>query len=358
MSLDLLPLVPEKFRDSAILQALFQAIAEEIDTWHQDIDDLTKLLDPHNVPDVYLQHLASLVGAILTSEDEVTPSERRKELVRMVDWYKIKGTYKSLRVIGLMAGLSIVVYDMYTDDYATFVDVVWFVGNEGENPAGLDSTYYKSPHFGVSTLLDKIYPSGTYSEGFLDRHLWRPSLFSGVVEYVEKTRPVNTVPHFRIYLHCITDESMTVYTITTPEISTQIVGYWEYSKWFFDGGALGSDEQKYFDDGESFDPSVGAFYNSIDTWKLGTDGKDLRDSGVAHEVGGIVLQGSIDSVTIYGGRIEYEFTIPKATIQYGINELGLYRSAFDDLIIMSTFPDINKGSNTELKVVVVVNRTL
>ena len=370
MSFNLLSLIPDKFH-SEILTTLVDVISDADTTSSvvlsiREILDkiayLEHMIDPYRAPEEYLQYLADLIGATLASDSVATASARRKELLRMIDWYKIKGTYQSIDIIALITGLTIEVYDKYTDDYTTFVDKDWFVGDEGENPAGLDATYYKSPHFGVSFLLDKVYPADSqYDEGALSKHLWRPSLFTGLSEYIEKTRPVNTVPHYQILSQHLTYEDGAVSVIDDSEVATQIVGAWTHSKVFFDAGAVdGSGEQVYFDDKDSlgdpinyFDSSFESLVNSITTWKIGTGGRDLTSSFVSYEVSPVVLSGSFTSVTIYTDRIEFKFSIDSDIVQE-INELGLYKG--DELMVMSTFPTIYKGAGTRLDFLVIISR--
>ena len=372
MAFDLLSLVPSKFHSEVF--TTFIDVISNTDTSSSVVLSIREILDkiaytehiidPYRVPGDYLQHLADLIGATLASDSVATEAVRRKELLRMIDWYKVKGTYQSIDIISLITGLTIEIYDKYTNNYSTFVDKAWFVGDEDENPTGLDSTYYKSPHFGVSFLLDKVYEVGSgYSEGALDRHLWRPSLFTGLSEYIEKTRPVNTVPYYQILSQHATFEDGEVYMIEGSEVKTQIVGAWTYSKIFFDASVDGSGEQVYFDEKDSYDDAINHFdssyeslIDSIDEWRLGTGGRDLTSSDTSHEVGPVVLSGAFTSVTIHVDRIEFKFSVDASVIQDDINELGLYISGTDELMVMSTFPTIYKGSGTRLDFLVIIYR--
>lgn len=378
MSFDLLSLIPSKFHSDIL--TTFVGIISDADTTSSAILSIREILDkiaymermvdPHRAPGDYLQYLADLIGAALARDDVATVTERRKELLRMIDWYKVKGTYQSIDIISLITGLTIEVYDKYFlkdyyNDYSTYVDKDWFVGNEGENPVGLSADYYKSPHFGISFLLDKIYPAGSgYDEGGLAKHLWRPSLFTGLSEYIEKTRPVNTVPHYQLLSQHITYEDGEVYVIEGSEVATQIVGAWAYSKVFFDANIEGSGEQVYFDEMDSkglavnyFDSSLETLIDSIVEWKLGTGGRDLTSSSVSYEVGPVVLSGSFTSVTTYTDRIEFKFSVDSDVVQGDINELGLYNGdSGDGLMVMSTFPAIHKGAGTRLDFLVIIYR--
>ena len=62
------------------------------------------------------------------------------------------------------------------------------------------------------------------------------------------------------------------------------------------------------------------------------------------------------TVTIYSDRTEYYFTVPAATVQDGLSELGLYLIDGTTLEIASTFPDIDLPAGVELKVRVIIYR--
>ena len=368
--IDLKQLVPEKYRVKPVFSTLFDELQVLIEQWFTDIAGLHDLRDPYSVPDAYLQNLADNIGLVLTSEDTATAAQRRKELLNAIDWFKLRGTYLSLDVLALMTNFTFVMYDMYTADYVTFIDEEWFVGDENENPSGLSASYYKSPHFGLSVLLDRTYPAGVYTEGSLGIHLWRPSLFAGVSSFIERTRPVNTVPHYLLTHQCTTDESGDAYIITNTGTVTKVTTSWIYSNIFFDGASLGSGEQVDFDEADFFDSDFEAFIASITIWKLSTStggsgasgGMDLTQPP---PVGGyvltdIVLSGTIDRYTIYDDRIVFEFNVGQAVVQDDINEMGLFIAGVptDDMVIASTFYDIHKDGQTDLKVIVTVNRRL
>ena len=377
MTVNLRQLIPEKFfQNSDILSTFVTTFNDIVDEWNVKIAGIQQLQDPYNVPAAYLQYLADQIGFILSSSDDVSTAVRRRELLGAIDWYKIKGTYKSLNLISLWADFNFTIYDKYCNSEAnyntgTFSDQEWFVGDENENPTGLDSTYFKTPHFGLNVDLDIIYDAGDYIEGTLEKHLWRPSLFVGVAAHVEKTRPVNTVPAYVILHTCVTDESLEAYTMTDTETVTRIVGVWFPSRLFFDEEPSAS--KVYFDNSDDFDYSAGDFLDSITVWKLSTStvvesgdsGEDTQmnlddDPSSGFSLEEVVLSGTVDGYTEFDDRIEFYFTVPKSTVQYDINELGLYRVVNDveELMIASTFWKINKGSDTALKVKVIVYRTL
>jgi len=361
VTIDIAHLYPEKFRTSAFFQAYIDVLEAKLEEVLGEIEGLAELQDPYRVPLAHLQRLADLLGVTLTSGDSATEAQRRRELIQSVDWIKLKGTYHSLDVLALMFNLTFNIYDMYTNDYSTFVDEEWFVGNEGENPSGLDSSYYKSPHFGLAIVLDRVYAAGTYDGVYYNRHLWRIALSTGISSFVERIRPANTVPHYLILLECQTDESGDPYTITSAEVITRVVGNWTYSKIFFDSDYLNSGGDIYFDDGLFFDTSIETFVNSITKWKLGScSGSGCMDLEGSTPFGGFELdligvEGTIDRKTIENDRIVFEFTVPAATALSGVTQVGLYTS-LDELMIASTFPEISKSSDMSLKVKVTILR--
>ena len=187
VALDLLPLIPEKFHSSEILQAYIDECEFQIGGNLTKTRDIVKLLNPNTVNSTtYLRHLAALIGAKLPPEDESDVTEIRKILANAVEWYKLKGSYKSAELIMLLQSFSVNLYDMYTKDYVNFILTDWFVGDENENPPGLDATYYKSPHFGLEVILDQVYTEGSL------RYLWYQTYLDNLAEQIEETRPVHT----------------------------------------------------------------------------------------------------------------------------------------------------------------------
>jgi len=362
MAVDLLKVFPEKFHSSELLQAYFDTYEYYLDDFITKTGSLLQLQDPNEVSATYLQRLANLLNFKLSNPDSVSDAIRRNELIGAVDWYKMKGTYESLLLIALWVKFDFTIYDKYTNDYSTFVDQEWFVGEEDENPTGLDSTYYKSPHFGLSVSLNQVRDAGTYDEGYLDRHLWRPSLFVGITDHVEKTRPVNTVPSYLIEHNCLTDETLAAVEIATTETVTKIVGTWPASKLVFDGDGLSTPNQRYFDNGDQFDQDPSSYIATITGWKLSTGGGsgmlDLTQDSSSYSLDNVVLTGTVDGYSVSDSEIQIWFTVPQATVQYDISQLGLYvQIPSEELIIASTFPEINKGSSTALKVIVTIDRS-
>jgi len=351
IALDLLQLVPEKFRISQILIDYLDEVGLQVGGWLSLVQDTIKLENPYTVGSMrYLRHLGALIGVTFPPEDETTELEMRKTLAQAIDWYKLKGTYKVVQVIALIYQLTVNLYDMYTKDYTTFHLVDWFVGAEDENPPGFDSTYYKSPHFGLEILLNKVYEVGSLL------YLWREDYADNFVKRIEENRPVHTVPHYIITLNPKTDEFGNVIE-TDGEIFTRVLENWEYSIKFFD--MEGSPDAWNFDDGTFFDQSSEAFVKSITKWVLGTGNYPCSLSGSV-DVETPALTGAIDpdDITIEDDKITFEFIVPKATVQNSISELGLYIPGIPDkLVLLSCFPRIDKSSDVELEVIVEVYRS-
>lgn len=365
MSLNLEYLVPEKYRSSEVMTALLDELEVLFGEHVDDIDGLLDLLNPETVPNDYMQYLADLLGTTLTSEDNATEAQRRTELVQAVDWIKLKGTYQSIKVIGLALGLTLSVADMYCSsslDLETnynngdFVLEDWFIGHyAGDNPPDLDSTYIKSPHFGIQVKLNVKYPLTTT---WIYAYLWIPEMFSNLDTYVEKTRPIHTVPHYYLLMEPEADDNNQE-TEVDGEIKTAILGSWTTTKQYFDAGVLGSGEGLNFDDGNNFDLSQDAFYNGISKWVLGTGSKGSSpvESGWSDiETPVSALTGTVDDIRIYTDRIEWEILVPAQTC-YSISELGLYTPGTPDILrIACLFPDINLNSEVSLRIIVTINR--
>jgi len=326
--LDLLPLVPEKFRKSSILQAYLRTAGIEFGQFLSSVRDIVLLLGPNTVASAtYLRHLGALIGVEFPPEDESTIAEIRKVLADAVEWYKLKGTYQSVDIIALIQSFTVNLYDMYTNDYSTFILTDWFVGDEDENPPGLDSSYYKSPHFGAEIVLNQIYePSGTSL-----RYLWKSGMLDNFRLKIEEVRPVHTVPHYLLLLNPKTDEFG--HTVTVDgEIQTKVTPDWQY----------------------------GDFINSVTKWVLGTGNYPSQISSSGFALQNPVLTGTIaaEDITVEDEYFQFEFIVPKGEVQLGLSELGLYVPGTPDvLVIGSTFPKLDKTSSVEVRVVVQVYKS-
>ena len=167
---------------------------------------------------------------------------------------------------------------------------------------------------------------------------------------VGETRPVHTVPHFLVLLNPQTDEFFNVIEVD-GEIFTRITNNWEYSVKYFD--ASGS-EAWTFDSGDmQFDASATTFLHSITKWELGTGNPGINDSTPA--IQNPVLAGTISTNDIVetSEYYQWEFIVPKTEEQESLTELGLYTTE-DVLMVVSSFPRLDKVEGEELRVVVQV----
>lgn len=189
--LDLSQLIPEKFRETPVMVDLITELNFLVGSQLSQIEDLLGLLDPNTVRWEYLKHLGSLIGVEFVAADETMVTELRNEIINAVDWYKIKGTYEAMEVVARMVNptMPVEINDLYTNDYETFVSVpTWFVASyPGENPPGLDSSYYKSPHFEFLITLDNNREDGKW---------WSFGSVETLYRYINNVKPAHTVPHY------------------------------------------------------------------------------------------------------------------------------------------------------------------
>jgi len=368
--IDLMQLIPSKFRESVLLQEYIHEVGVLVGTWLGEINDLTTLVDKFLVSETYLQNLADLVGLDIVGDDTTTLLEKRRQLILVIEWYKLKGTYKALSYVGYLLGINMTMWDLYTDDYVTFIQEPWFAGYEDENPGGLGPTYYKSPHIGFEILLNQVYGTGVTS------YLFSAILFTNLTTYVELARPINVVPHYTLRLSPETDQTGAVITVD-GNIRTCVIGTWAFSRLYFDATdrdnvianvsdnviTLASDQvvsntpqSVDFDDGKFFDFTDNAFYNQITVWKVGTGSKGIPPANTGWALETIVQTGTVDDIRLYADRIEYEFELPNTLTITGISELGLYLAGGVTLEVGSTFPNIDIIPGITLRVVVTVQR--
>jgi uncharacterized membrane protein YgcG len=362
VALDLLRLLPEYYHTKEILMDYVDEVELQVGGWLTSIRDINKLQNPNLVSTrAYLINIANLIGLKIPPEDTSTEDEIRRSISQAIDWYKIKGTYQSVEVIALIQKFTVNLYDMYTNDYVIFYLTDWFVGEENENPPGFDSSYYKSPHFGVEVLLNQVYSSssgsgasggsgtissiilqsGSGSGGASTSHLWQADYLDNFYDGVELTRPVHTVPHYVLNLNPKTDEFQHVIEVD-GNIRTRVFSTWQFVTKYFD-----TDEE--FDSDINFDESVTSFIYSITKFVLGTGSGNINSGSWAPVTP--VLQGTIDNsdIVIDDNKITFSIIVPRAIAQNGIKELALYTSD-DKLVIGSVFPYIDKDSRVELKI--------
>ena len=342
---DLTKLVPDKFLDSVALQQFLYEAGLQVGSWLGDINDLEAEIDKYRVGDDYINYLSDLIGLTLIVDDTTTITDKRKQFIEAIDWYKMRGTYQAIQHIGYLLEYTLNLYDLYTTDYVTFVREPWFVGYGNENPGGLSSAYYKSPHFGIDLFLDTQYgTSGGY-------YLFREDMYTNLTTYTEQIRPVNTVFDYSLMLNPICDETGSITTVAEAYIYASIQGSWTSDQVKFDDTSVSGGYQK-FDNNKHFDYTKDALYNSITTWKLGTGSKGLLPTpGFVLE--NVVLTGSINTITINKigtTYVEYSFYLPSTTVQAGISELGLYLIDGTTLKVASTFPDIDVIDDVTLRV--------
>jgi len=356
VALDLLNLIPKKFWNSQILQDYVDVTELYTGSWLTSVRDIVKLLSPDTIgSSTYLRNLGALIGVDFSPEDSTTLAQLKKEVTHAIEWYKIKGSYKALQVIAMIRGLTLNLYDMYTNDYSTFYMVDWFVGNEDENPPGFDSTYYKSPHFGLEVVLNKVYESDTPSVTGSVSYLWRDSYSDNLVLQVDRTRPVHTVPHYLLFLNPKTDEFGNIVEVD-GEIRTKVLGTWEISTKYFD--MQGSGDIWSFDNGTYFDQSQEGFLKSIQKYALGTGNFPCGLGNTSFDIENPVLSGTIDAddIVITSEKVTYRFIVPKVN-QKGLSELGLYiPGSPETLVVGSCFPKIDLDDRVELKIVVEIYR--
>lgn len=378
-NVDLMQLVPESFKDSVMLQDFLDQCGQLVGTWMTAVDELDHLVDPYLVGEDYIVYLAGNLGLDLITDEETTLDEKRKQLLNAIAWIKTKGTYEALIAQSHSNNLTPRLTDYYVsnvygdyDDFTTYVGFSaddsesWFVAKyPGGNPSGLDSTYYKTPHFGFEILLDRAYVLGS------DSYLWSERLSTKCTSILDSNRPINTVPHPGILLTPVCSEDGEVYT-TAYLVATAVHSDWTTARFNLDMvddgdvvdtiGDLAIDDDTnqvvadvpawYLDTGVTLDFASNPVLTAVQRWRLGT-GNRGGSPGPGFVMETEVLSGTIDHIRIYTDRVEYEFEVPKAVVQAGISEMGLYTVA-DGLRVASTFPPIDKSDGFVLRVITTI----
>lgn len=345
VSVDLLDLIPEKFHKSEILRQYVQEVGVQVGQWMTQARDLILLQNPNTTSSVtYLRYLGSLIGLTLQPEDQTDEQELKKEVESAISWYRLKGTYEALNIIAMVSGLHINIYDMYSADYSHFVAVPWWTGKENENP--LEPGYFKTPHFSVEVLLDQLYEKNS------TQYLWYPDIGKNMISRIESIRPVHTVPHYVISLSVTTDIFGNVVE-TYPAIKGRaFTDIWRTSSKFFNEE---SSTEWEFNSGVDFNQSEETAIYSITNWQLGEGSSGIEDPSFTIEnplLTGVI---SVDDIHILPDKYIFEFVVPKVEHASGIIKLGLFSSeSLGDLVLGATFPEIEKNTQVELRVIVTV----
>jgi hypothetical protein len=343
-NIDLLPLIPEKFRTSQILIDYADVAGQEKGFQIGKTDDLQLLVDPDFVDVNYIVYLANNLGYKLTVDDNTTEESLRKQLSEIIDFYKIKGTYESLLILSYMNNLDINIWDLWTNDYITFVMEPWFVGNTfvGNVPNGLSTDYYKSAHFLYELKLETLYDEGS------NEYLYSGSQLDIVKSFIYKTIPINTVPHYGVNLICITNVDGILF-ITDYNVKTVVTADWQTDQRYLDESPVWE-----LDTGINLDTGSAAFLSNITKYKLGIGNKGISpdESGFALQT--IVKEGNITNKTEFGDRFEFEICITDTSTYTGLSELGLFLNDNTTMVVASIFPDIDKNIDLELRILVKV----
>ncbi len=238
--------IPEKYHDSLMLQQLMYEKSRLLGEFLSKVDGLAELVSPYLVGEDYIDDLASLIGLTLIKDELTNLEDERALLVEVVNWYKLKGTYEGIKAISRMNNLDAEIYDLYCpnsnasyNNFSTYITPIggWFVSTyPGENPPGIPAGYVKTPHFIYEINLDRTY-GADYST-----YLWKDVLARRVTRLMEEMRPINTVPHKRLYLHpvCILDG---LEQVEAGDIHTRVLGDWSSDRLFLDMLTTGSVER-------------------------------------------------------------------------------------------------------------------
>ncbi len=164
----------------------------------EKINRLTELHDPDLVDLEYIQTFANYLGysvdinkgqiGITTQDDEVSDADARKYLrwvvTNLPNWYKIKTTRNSVKIMLYSFGLIGDIYQKFTKDYASDNGTNWVSFREGEDAINsVGSDFYPTPHFSLMIDLDNSTTDLSFNEG----------VRNNVLTAINSIRPINTV---------------------------------------------------------------------------------------------------------------------------------------------------------------------
>lgn len=213
-SIDLTKIIPQDYEDKEILTSFLSVVSNLVGVWLFQLEEIKEGFDPYKAGDSLISNLAEIVGFNLFDQTGVSLYDKRSQLTKICDSYKIKGSYSGLK--GLLRGMGIIaeIKDMFAKDEASYEDFEqhivrsWFVGNNPEDLAG----YFKTPHFYVDILMTTLYNPGVVES------LWNSLQEARLQSVVEANRPVNTWPYYNLLLEFYKSYSRGSLATTYPNI--------------------------------------------------------------------------------------------------------------------------------------------
>lgn len=330
--LDLLPLLPAKFRSLTLMQDLVSVLSKETARWMDLTAGLGGLIDVNNCPDDFIPLLGQLVNVNLEGVSDY--SEMRRRVRDAVPFYKVKGSYNGIWFITPYTTAFTEMYAIDATAYnaGNFQTSDWEIERvPGVLPSGITTGSYKTPHMGVFLCLDTIIDiAGTDYLLFADDRLLE---FKS--EFI-RTKPVMVFPHFGFRL-----------TGGSRADGVPVIGPGGVMTRSLPAGGIIFDDSplKICDDTPLEECDLGSL-SSPTRWITGT----LTDGSFAPGGSTHVFNTAPQVVNIANG-IKVIFTI-EGHVLTGVTQIGVYSSSTQ--IIALNFPPINLTSVYPLRVEVTV----
>ena len=369
---DLRKLMPRKFQDAPVLMEFLNAVSQVVNSVACRIATLSSLGDVDVCPKRYLGHLGALIDYQLKNTDYASTAELRRQLETAIEMYKIKGTYAVLDLAFYILGLTVKVYDLWTQDYLTFerqlphkhtgilsiyggwttvedlhcddghfMDETTPAGGSGASaPWHFDGGLgFKSPHFDLIVTMDKlIYFQGYYQKLFVAEY------WNAIFEIVEEFTPINTVPHYyqELFAYCL--ENFEVYTVADSQVKTTILDKWTVATLYLDDGSdFDVHEVDPAIDPTYLDQSFLAMVNNLTVIKLGDGNVGGTPDHTDTALGNIVWTGTVSSINVAADKITYLAQVPSTVDLSDVTEMGLFLAAAPtEMYVESFFPAFDK----------------
>ncbi len=325
-----------------------QAVGEWFDSYpYADLVNFYKNCNPELVPIEQIQLLADLIGLKITytNDDEIS---LRRQLRRAIDWYRIKGTIKSGKVIIYSLGFNIQIFDLWSSNYFDFIRFprVWLdkskisggssfnlfmdTGLRFDENINMD-TFYKTPH------LDIVIAGDRYRTFDSIDYMFRTIDFSSLQFKMDEILPAHAVPRYYLEMMGETDESKNAHTIVENKISTVVTDNWLRTFPLLDDGFN-------MDEGLVFDQTPIFFLEQIKTFKVGRGNVGVTPTFDMLNIEDLAYGGTIKKKEITAEHVDFEIEIPDTISIEQISEIGLFDETFNNMYVLATCPIINKGA--------------
>lgn len=322
-----------------------QSVGQWFDEYPQtELVNLYKNINPDECPIEQIQLLADTIGLKITQDISTDEQFLRRQLKQAIDWYKLKGTHKSSKIIAYSVGVNINIIQLWSSDYSYFVrtERTWL--DASVLGSSLSPKMDTGKRFDEGLFLDPFYPTPHLDVVMLGDHyetiegidyFIRTSDFNSISTRLDETFPALAVPHYYYELTALTDESKDLYIIPATNVRTLTTDKWIKDLPLLDAGFI-------MDDGIVFDRTPIVFLDGITSFKLGQGNVGGTINSTILDLADPVYSGVIQSRAYETDQVIFEIEVPDTVDISQVTEFGLYDVSLTSLYVAGVMPIVNK----------------